>query len=71
MYKFGDFSFFLMTCRMDRNDQPLHRVLTFQTSQVKAPTKVLLSELGMHLSREREKHMSIDVSRHFTLAVSV
>lgn len=48
----GFFPFF-MTCRMDWNDQPLHRVLTLQTSQVKAAAEVLLSELGCtHLEKE-------------------
>lgn len=60
-----------MTSRMDWNDQPLHRVLTLQTRQVKAPAEVLLSELGMHISRERVKHVSIKVSRHSISAVSV
>jgi len=60
-----------MTCSMDWNDQPLCRVLTLQISQVKAPTLLLLSELGMHISRERGKNMTIKVSRHLTLGTSV
>lgn len=65
------FFFFLMSCSMDPNDQPLCRVLRLITSQVKALAILLLSELGMHISKERWKNMSMKVSRHYTPATSV
>lgn len=69
-YKFGVFPLFY-----DLQDG-LEWSAPTQSSQtpnkpVIAPVEVVLSELGMHISRERVKQMSTEVFRHFTPAVSL